>query len=93
MQNYKRYAVKRGHVPGVYSRWHDAKKQIEGFYRPVWKGFDDLVEAEAFAGVKARRADIGPYVEVREGNVVKRFAFTDKVRAALHAAGVDILIQ
>ena len=44
----KYYAVKKGMVPGIYLTWPDCKKNIEGFSGAVYKGFDSILEAEAF---------------------------------------------
>lgn len=44
----KYYAVKRGRIPGLYSTWEEAKKQIQGFSSAVYKGFPTKKEAEEF---------------------------------------------
>lgn len=44
----KYYAVKKGMVPGIYLTWQDCKKNVEGFPGAVYKGFDSILEAEAF---------------------------------------------
>ncbi|MCX6277210.1 MAG: ribonuclease H family protein [Bacteroidetes bacterium] len=36
------YVVWRGKVPGIYSRWSDCKKQIEGFDGALYMGFHTL---------------------------------------------------
>ena len=45
MGNYKFYAVKNGHIPGIYSNWSEAEKQIKGFPNQKYKGFDDETDA------------------------------------------------
>lgn len=44
----KYYAVKKGHIPGVYQTWDDTKKQVNGFSGAVYKSFPTLEEAEEF---------------------------------------------
>lgn len=39
------YAVFRGRKPGVYKKWADASKQIDGFKKYYYKGFRSLLEA------------------------------------------------
>jgi ribonuclease HI len=42
------YAVAVGRVPGIYSNWPEAKKQIEGFAGAVHKKFASHTEADAW---------------------------------------------
>ena len=44
----KYYVVKVGRVPGIYFTWEDCKKMVDGFPKPVYRGFETLAEAEAF---------------------------------------------
>lgn len=44
----KFYAVQNGRVPGVYTDWPSAQKQIIGWSKPKYKGFLTRDEAEAF---------------------------------------------
>jgi len=44
----KFYAVAVGRVPGIYSNWPEAKKQIEGFAGAMHKSFASLPEADAW---------------------------------------------
>lgn len=43
----KWYVVWRGHEPGVYDNWEDAKKQVDKFPQPSHKSFLSLAEAQA----------------------------------------------
>lgn len=48
----KYYVVWRGHNPGVYDDWNDAREQIDNFPNPIYKGFESSAEAtEAFRKV------------------------------------------
>lgn len=47
----KYYAVKKGRTPGVYLSWEDCRAQVDGFAGAVYKGFSEIGEAYAFAGV------------------------------------------
>lgn len=47
----KYYAVKKGKTPGVYLSWEDCKAEVDGFAGAVYKGFSEIGEAYAFAGV------------------------------------------
>ncbi|KAF2428085.1 ribonuclease H-like protein [Tothia fuscella] len=51
----KFYAVQNGRVPGVYTSWPDAQKQITGWTKPVHRKF--TTKAEAYAFVQAGKAD------------------------------------
>lgn len=44
----KFYAVRAGLNPGIYTTWDDCKKQVIGFSRAVYKGFDSLEAAQNF---------------------------------------------
>ena len=44
----KYYAVKKGHCPGIYPTWEEAKKQITGYSGPIYKKFTILTEAQQF---------------------------------------------
>ncbi|KAK7711707.1 hypothetical protein SLS57_008000 [Botryosphaeria dothidea] len=44
----KFYAVQSGRVPGVYTDWPSAQKQVTGWTRPKYKAFPTRAEAEAF---------------------------------------------
>ncbi|BBM97327.1 hypothetical protein MPTK1_1g04850 [Marchantia polymorpha subsp. ruderalis] len=44
----KYYAVKSGHVPGIYDTWEDCKRQVTGFKGNQYKSFPTLVEAEQY---------------------------------------------
>ena len=47
MAKNKFYVVWKGRNPGVYSRWDDCKKEIEGVKGAKYKGFPDRASAEA----------------------------------------------
>ncbi|KAL4391220.1 hypothetical protein AHAS_Ahas03G0223300 [Arachis hypogaea] len=40
------YVVRKGFIPGVYDKWEDCRKQVEGFSGNEYKGFNVLAEAE-----------------------------------------------
>ncbi|GME27021.1 ribonuclease h [Neofusicoccum parvum] len=44
----KFYGVQSGRVPGVYTDWPSAQKQVTGWTRPKYKAFHTRAEAEAF---------------------------------------------
>lgn len=46
----KFYAVKVGHIPGIYKTWDACKKQVDGFSGAIYKSFKTLAEAECFMG-------------------------------------------
>ena len=51
MPKQKYYVVWEGHMPGVYSSWEAAKRQIDGFAQAKYKSFASKTEAEkAFRG-------------------------------------------
>ncbi|OWY94219.1 RNase H [Phytophthora megakarya] len=52
------YAVGVGHVPGIYSSWEEAKKQIDGFRDNKHKKFRSKAEASAY--LASFRQDASP---------------------------------
>lgn len=48
MAKNKYYAVKRGRIPGIYDSWEDAKYQVNEFSGAVYKGFENMNDAEVF---------------------------------------------
>jgi hypothetical protein len=42
------YAVRRGHITGVFQSWADAREQIHGFPNNEHRGFQDLNDAWAY---------------------------------------------
>ncbi len=47
----KYYAVKEGRVPGIYDTWEECQKQVNGYSKPVFKGFSSLSDARAFLNI------------------------------------------
>ena len=47
---YKFYAVRSGRVPGIYTDWPSAQKQIVGWTKPKHKCFSTRAEAQRFLG-------------------------------------------
>ena len=46
----KFYAVRSGRVPGIYTDWPSAQKQIVGWMKPKHKCFSTRAEAQRFLG-------------------------------------------
>lgn len=42
------YAVKHGFHIGIFEKWEDAKKQITGYPRPIYRKFDSLEDATIY---------------------------------------------
>lgn len=42
------YAVARGFIPGIYTRWSDCKKQVHRFHNCKFKSFLSIKEAVEF---------------------------------------------
>jgi ribonuclease HI len=53
------YAVKNGHVPGIYETWDECEQQVAGYSGASYKGFEFRKEAEAFLGIIST-ADANP---------------------------------
>lgn len=61
----KYYVIFKGHNPGVYDDWNDAKEQIDGFSNPVYKGYGSPSEAaEAYRkfSSNADNGDLGKFL-------------------------------
>ena len=48
-QSFSYYAVVRGKIPGIYSKWISVVEQIKDFQNPLWKAFHSIHEALDFA--------------------------------------------
>lgn len=42
------YAIHKGFKPGVYTKWLDCKKNIDKYNNPIFKKFDNKIDAENF---------------------------------------------
>lgn len=56
-QGKKYYVVFKGKNPGVYDDWGDAREQIEGFERPIYKSYPSSAEATAAYRKAVRKED------------------------------------
>ena len=56
--NGKFYAVRSGRVPGIYTDWPSAQKQITGWIKPKHKCFGTRAEAQRFLGEGDRRLSV-----------------------------------
>ncbi|KAL3694792.1 hypothetical protein R1sor_008443 [Riccia sorocarpa] len=69
------YAIARGHRPGVYLTWEDAKPQVDGFRNARYRKFSSGAEAEAFieenreVGAQGDPNPIPAYYAVAKGRV------------------------
>ncbi|AHL70874.1 hypothetical protein BW16_05590 [Bacillus pumilus] len=48
----KVYAVRKGHVTGIFSTWEECKKAVNGFRKAEYKGFPSKEEADAYLAQK-----------------------------------------
>lgn len=48
MGNKKVYAVKKGHVTGIFNSWEECKKNINGFSGAEYKSYSTIEEAQAY---------------------------------------------
>lgn len=48
MSQKKYYAVKKGRKTGIFDKWNECKKQIEGFSGAIYKGFTNYEDAHKF---------------------------------------------
>lgn len=64
----KFYAVRVGKVPGIYTTWAEASKQVNGFSGAIYKSFTTKKEAEAF---------MNPTVEIVILPCDKEIVYTD----------------
>lgn len=44
----KYYAVKKGHKPGIYTKWHAAQKQVSGYSNAEFQSFSTKEQADAY---------------------------------------------
>ena len=48
----KYYAVKAGRKTGLFTSWDEAKLQVEGYSKPIFKSFNSKLEAEKYLGIE-----------------------------------------
>lgn len=83
----KFYGIRRGRKRGVYDNWPLAQQQIALYPGAEFRGFN--TRAAALAYIDRPDEEIH-YIEVHDGIHVTVAALTDKVRAALMGAGLDL---
>lgn len=71
----KYYVVKAGKTPGIYFNWADCKKMVDGYKNAVYKGFDNLEEAENFLGGAVKSSAASETFSEKE--LPKCYAFVD----------------
>ncbi|RDI87485.1 hypothetical protein Vi05172_g2261 [Venturia inaequalis] len=82
----KFYAVQSGHIPGVYTEWPEAQKQITGWKGPRHRKFTTRAEAEAFvaAGINDGTPSIASAArETDSSGPVAKKSKTTKSKAAV----------
>lgn len=71
----KYYVVKEGRTPGIYFTWEDCKKMVEGYPKPIYRGFETLAEAEAFYTGKTSAESANS--AIGQENLPQTYAFVD----------------
>ncbi|XBW34929.1 hypothetical protein QEN19_000493 [Hanseniaspora menglaensis] len=66
----KFYAVKKGYQTGIFDNWEDARTQIHGFPKNLYKGFLTLQEAKTYI----RNSKVG-YYSVEDKSDSKKYIF------------------
>lgn len=74
---YNYYAVKKGKTPGIYKSWADCKAQIDGFSGAVYKGFNDINEADAFVSGETVKTSANETVSCVSVDESMPYAFVD----------------
>ena len=64
------YAVKEGKVPGIYNTWSECKEQVDGFSKPVYRKFNNLIEANEFisSNEKNKSSKIEKAIKIKKSN-------------------------
>ena len=52
----KFYSVVRGHIPGIYTVWGEAKTQIDGYPCAIYKSFKTQIEAEEYMNTPVKES-------------------------------------
>lgn len=78
------YAVAKGRAPGVYTKWPEAKAQVDGFKFPKYRKFESRADAEAFVKEHAapKQTTLDSHIEVKVEKTSKRDA-KEEVRDGL----------
>tara|TARA_B100000963_G_C22622177_1_gene670517 strand:+ start:1211 stop:2809 length:1599 start_codon:yes stop_codon:yes gene_type:complete len=70
----KFYAVKKGHIPGIYKTWDDCKLQVDKFPSAMYKSFETSEEAEIYLS-----QDLEPVVKVNK----QKFDITEEIMSRI----------
>jgi len=65
MAKKKYYAVRQGHVPGIYGTWGDCQKQTNGYSGAEFKSFNDEEEAKKYLSAESSTS---PITEISSSN-------------------------
>lgn len=92
MAKRKWYAIRCGRVPGIYTSWPEAEKQVKGFPKARFKGFATREEAEAWLSGDSDRntGTVGQMRKKRESNPQSRRLQQSITENAAAKAGVII---
>lgn len=66
------YAIARGRIPGIYTSWDKAKKQVIGFNGAKFKKFETEIEAQQFVQENAQQSFSTTNIEKAFGSAFKK---------------------
>ena len=81
----KFYAVKEGKKTGIFTSWDETKEYVTGFNGAVYKGFNNLSDAQAFLGVSEN-------TEVTENSSNSLIAYVDGSYVSGNEFGCGVVI-
>ena len=81
----KFYAVKEGKETGIFTSWDETKEYVTGFNGAVYKGFNNLSDAQAFLGVSEN-------TEVTENSSNSLIAYVDGSYVSGNEFGCGVVI-
>ena len=71
LKSNKFYGVVKGHVPGIYTTWDEAKAQVHGYKDAMYKSFKTEAEAKEYMNTPPPNDRIYLDVPYQEKDVVK----------------------
>jgi ribonuclease HI len=80
----KYYVVWVGHHPGIYESWDDCQREIKAYPNPIFKSFDNLLEAS-----KAYRNDPQKYIGLKGKKNLNEMDLSEQEKPILYSLSVD----
>lgn len=79
----KYYAVRKGHIPGIYNTWDECNEQVKGFPNASYKKFDTPEEAKNYLIPDDISKALGKQPEIKPAPIKNLFTYYGNFRTLL----------